>query len=323
MAASTESLSDEALISQANVDIEAERLLSAARLLEKVEKKDLLTADHQEVMKRAKTIRDIVDVHMKSAEEDTTWKKQGESHGNRDTIIYYKVEQSQLTCRIETPIEASLLLPLLAVCNESELYEKWMPKWRIPKIGVRGSKKLKEFKSRGSQIVQVTLDMPFPISDREVVYETYAVDAMDELSLIAMKGTSLNVGDKDGIVPPPDPGIKRIDFDVGWVIRQCPEDHPCLKNSEHKYPEDEHLLLVSLTMFTDAHVNYVPMSLINFTTRTALSGQWLALLQVATDVKDGKRPDHAECIEEKKELYGWVKERMDAMFAKLEEDKKN
>jgi len=41
-------------------------------------------------------------------------------------------------------------------------------------------------------------------------------------------------------------------------------------------------------------------------------------LQVATDVKEGKRPDHAECIRNKQELYGWVNGRIQAMFDKLD-----
>lgn len=259
---------------------------------------------------------------MVPAEEDTEWKKQAESHGNRDTIIYYKVEgHSKLICRIETPIEASLLVPLMAVFNESELYETWMPQFKFPfKMGVRKSDKLKEQPGRGAQVIKVTIDMPFPVADREVVFDTFAVDAIDELSLISMKGTSLDVGAEDGLVPPPEPGIKRIDFDCGWVIRRCPDDHPCLQKSKHKYPEGEHLILLSLTQFVDAHVNWVPQSLINFCTRTALGGQWSSLLQVATDVKEGKRPDHAKCIEEKQELYGWVNERIEAMFAKLDQD---
>jgi hypothetical protein len=314
-------LSDEELIRLADEEIEAECLLVAARLLERVENQDLLTAEHQEALTKAKIIQGIIDVHMVSAEEDPGWKKQGESHGNRDTIIYYKVEDhSKLICRIETPIEASLLVPLLAVVNESDLYEKWMPKWRFPRLGVRQSKMLKDYPSRGAQVIQVTLDMPYPISTREVVFKTFAVDAIEELSLISMTGRSLQVGADDGLVPPPEEGIKRIDFDSGWVVRQCPEDHPCLRNSKHKYPQDEHLLLVTLTMFADAHVGWVPQSVINFSTRTALSGLWGSLLQVATDVKEGKRPDHAKCIDEKKELYGWVNERIEAMYAKIDQD---
>lgn len=320
--ASEDAVSDDELIRQAQVEIDGERFLVAARLLQRVNNQDALKPAHQKVIEKAKIIDDIIKTHMIPAEEDTEWKKQAETHGNRDTIIYYKVEgHSKLTCRIETPIEASLLVPLMAVFNESELYETWMPQFKFPfKMGVRKSDKLKEQPGRGAQVVKVTIDMPFPVADREVVFDTFAVDAIDELSLISMKGTSLDVGAEDGLVPPPEPGIKRIDFDCGWVIRRCPDDHPCLQKSKHKYPEGEHLILLSLTQFVDAHVNWVPQSFINFCTRTALAGQWSSLLQVATDVKEGKRPDHAKCIEEKQELYGWVNERIEAMFAKLDQD---
>ena len=317
-----EASSDEELIRQADEEIGHERLLVAARFLEKVKNQDLLTKKHHTVIENAKRIQAIIDVHMVPAEEDSTWKKQAESHGNRDTMVYYRMDGLKLTSRIETPIESSLLVPLLATCNECELYQDWMPRWRIPfKMGVRESGKLKQLPARGAHVFQVTVDMPFPITDRQVVAETLACDAIDELGLIVMSGKSLEVGAEDGLVHPPDPGIKRIDFDVGWVIRKCPADHPCLKKSKHKYPEGEHLLLVGVTMAVDAHVSYVPQAFINFSTRTALSGQWGALLQVATDVKEGKRPDHDKVIQEKKELYGWVNQRIDAMFAKLEEEK--
>ena len=202
----------------------------AAKFLRRVKNQDFLTEHHKRALQKAADIQAIIDLHLTPPEEHTDeWQKQGESHGKRDTVIYYKVDHpSKLTCRIETPIESSLLVPLLAVFNESDLYETWMPKWSVPKMGVRQSLKLKEQPGRGAQIQQVTVDMPFPINDREVVLDTYAVDAIEELGLISWKGTSLEVGAENGLIPPPQPGITRIDFDCGWVIRKCPENHPCL-----------------------------------------------------------------------------------------------
>jgi hypothetical protein len=316
-----DSRSDEELIGLADEEAEGERYLVAARLLRKVKNKELLQPVHHNIVRKAGITADVIEEHLKPPEQG--WKKQGESHGHRDTIIYYKVEEhSKLTCRIETPIEGSLLVPLLATMTESELYHTWMPKWTFPfKMGVRDSQKLKDLPGRGAQVTQVTVDMPFPVADREVVYEAWAIDAIDELNLISMKGVSLEVGAEDGIVQPPEPGVKRITFDVGWVIRKCPEDHPCLTKSKHKYPEGEHLLLLSLTQFVDAHVKYVPQALINFSTRTALNGMWASLLQVAEEVRDVKRPDHDKAIAGKKELYGWVNERIEYLFSKLEEQK--
>jgi len=160
--------------------------------------------------------------------------------------------------------------------------------------------------------------MPFPLADREVVFEGWGIDAMEEQGSIAFKGVSLDVGAKDGFVQPPEPGIQRIDFDGGWVIRKCPEDHMCWKKSKHRYPEGEHLLLLSLTQYVDAHVDYIPQALVNFSTRTALGGQWGSLLQVAQDVKEGKRPEHAKAIAENPEHYGWINERVEAEYATLE-----
>lgn len=84
------------------------------------------------------------------------WIKQGESHSkNGDFTIYYKVEDgARLTCRIESPIPTSHLVPLLSVLNESELYEEWIPTFHRPfKMGVTSSKQLATF-SRGHQVIQ-------------------------------------------------------------------------------------------------------------------------------------------------------------------------
>lgn len=317
-------MSDEELIIQADEAIEGERLLVAGRLLRQVKEESSLTPFHQAVMKKAEIAQQVIDVHIKPAHDDPTWKRQSEMHGDRDTIIYYKMEgRSKLTCRIETPIETSLLVPLLAVCNESEIYDTWMPRWTFPvKLGVRQSIKLADLRGRGEQVVQVTVDMPFPIANREVVYSTTAVDAIDELGIIAVTALSLEEGmpiqqsADQPQVPPPEKDITRIDYESSFTFRRCPPDHPCLKESKHK---GESLILVTVTMFTDAHVGYVPLSVINFTTRVALGGQWGALLQVAQDVKEGKRPDHVKAIHEKPELYDWVNQRIAAMCSKIDD----
>jgi len=101
----------------------------------------------------------VIGIHLKPPTLEDGWKKQTEVHGNRDTIIYYKVEDpSKLICRIETPIEASLLVPFLAVIQGTQLfYDTWMPRWRFPfQMGVRKSLKLADQPGRGAQVVQVT-----------------------------------------------------------------------------------------------------------------------------------------------------------------------
>jgi hypothetical protein len=75
-----------------------------------------------------------------------------------DTLLYYKVHDSSsaISCRIDSTLDESLLVPLLSVFNESDLYSTWMPSWRHPKLGVRKSEKLKEM-GRGHQVIQVRL----------------------------------------------------------------------------------------------------------------------------------------------------------------------
>jgi hypothetical protein len=131
--------------------------------------------------------------------------------------------------------------------------------------------------------------------------------------------TTLHPGETDGGVeiPVPERGIVRMDFDGGVLFRECPLDHPSLARSRTEYPKDQHLLLCSLTMHIDAKVTFVPQALINFVTRTAISSMWHMLLHVAEEVRDGKRPQHAEAISQKKELYDWIVARIEVMFNKL------
>ena len=58
-----------------------------------------------------------------------------------------------------------------------------------------------------------------------------------------------------------------------------------------------------------------------FSTFALCSGQWGSLLQVAQDVKEGKRPAHNKCIAEKPELYSWINERIKAQEARYDAKK--
>jgi hypothetical protein len=50
-------------------------------------------------------------------------------------------------------------------------------------------------------------------------------------------------------------------------------------------------------MHVDGHFAGVPMSLIHFVTHTVIGHiMWAMLLQVAKDVREGERPQHAEVI---------------------------
>jgi len=176
------------------------------------------------------------------------------------------------------------------------------------------SNKLAEF-GRGHQVVQVKIDMPPFFNNRECIQHACAVDCIEEDKSIVTCVNSLDTGKHFEIdIPPTEKGYTRVDFKAGFVIRPCPPDHPALAKSKHEYPADEMLLLVSVQEEIDAHVAGVPMKLINFFTRTVLAAQWISLLKVAEEIRDGKRKGHQEAIKEKAELYSWVSERTNVMF---------
>jgi hypothetical protein len=313
-------ISDSDLIEQAAVLYKEERLLAAARCLRQVQEDASLTKFHQRLLHNAEICEKAV-TDLLSEPSSDGWKKQGESHGHYDTSIYYKVESgARLTCRMETPIPSSLLVPLLSVLNESNLYTEWIPKWTYPfKLGVRQSDQLLQ-ETRGHQIIQIQCDVPWPITPREVLMDVIAVDDIDEQGfIIAKMRTLLETNTQDlppGFsIPPLEKNTERIDFDGAVLFRPCPMDHPNYATSREKNTED--LILLQFTMYFDAHMAMVPQSVINFITRTVIGHIWGMLLQVAEEVRDGKRPKHAEAIAAKPDFYKWVNERTQFMLAEI------
>ena len=97
-----------------------------------------------------------------------------------ETRIYYKCDDERtLSVRVETVIERDLLVPLLSVLNESELYSEWLPRWTTPtRLGVRSSEKVAQV-GRCSQLVVITCDAPWPLETRQVVLDARAFDDME------------------------------------------------------------------------------------------------------------------------------------------------
>jgi hypothetical protein len=312
---------DADLIRQGEDLFSEEQYFRAAEALSKVSDRSLLESKQEFILQLASQGQAMMQELLTPNPEDSGWKKQGESHGHRDTMIHYKVhDDNSLLCRIETPIESSLLLPLVSVLNESDLYETWMPSWRFPRLGVKKSAMLAEM-GRGHQVVQVVIQMPFPFCDRECIQHAFAVDSIDQDNAIVIKIKNLDTGKhfEDAVdIPEADKGVKRIDFEAGMLIRACPPDHHLLENSKGEYPAGEKLLLLTLVQQVDAHVSGIPLSLVNFFTRTVLGQFWGSLLQVAEGVRDGKRPLHKKAIEGKTELYGWIDDRIKIMFDKID-----
>lgn len=318
-----------------------ERLLRAADELRRLPAEQR-TARHERILEMADNFEDaIADL----IEDQTTttaagsggsgsgvgggggggWKKQGESHNSkRDTLIYYKLDKddkdnsARLTCRIETPIEASLLVPILSVLNETSLYETWIPSWKIPlRMGIAASEQVAQV-SRGTQILRILCDCPWPYSQREAIIKAVAVDEIDEQGFIAIRLSSKIPRDEAGDIPPPSRNVERIDFEGTMLLRPCPRHHELLLKSKHVYTEP--LILVSFKMFVDPHMTGIPASVMNFMTRTVIGTIWSMFLSVAEGVRAGARPLHKRAIAEKKEFYDWMKLRIALLLQKAAVD---
>lgn len=315
-------MDDATLLQRAEELFDVERLLCAATLLNQVKDVSLFTERHLMILRWADAVRGgMADLKQNPDEDGSPWKKQSETHGHRDFFVFYRItEDNQLISRIDCAIESSLLVPILSVFNESDLYSTWMPTWKKPiKLGISQTKKLKET-GRGNQIIQVTVSLAWPFDDRELVMHVVAVDAIDEDGCIAIHAKSETPED-DPVIPEPLGGIVRMDYACSFLIQACPPDHPCLEKSKHRYPKDEELVLFSLKMTADPHVRAVPLSLQNFVTRTVIGRFWSTLLQVAEEVREGKRPVHKEAIDGKQELYAWIDQRISVLFGKLREQR--
>jgi hypothetical protein len=164
--------SDAEILAQAEQYLKEDRLNDALLEFRKVKNSNSLTVMHNEGIRKGEYIEEVYNKLESPASEG--WTKQGESHGHRDFITYYKVENGgKLWCRIESVIEASLYVPLLAVLNETNLYDTWFPKWSFPHLGIQQSKKIKQA-GRVEQLVQLTVDLPFPLNKREVMFWGFA-----------------------------------------------------------------------------------------------------------------------------------------------------
>jgi hypothetical protein len=152
---------------------EDDKVLYAARLLQSINSK-YFEAIHHHIIHEGAIFQQLLEQssshHHKhctrslggSSPKDNEWIKQGERHGKYNFCIYYKIsKENHLTCRIETPIAPDMLVPLLSVLvrlivhsvkliklisdspglfqNESELYQTWIPQYKVPKFEVTKS----------------------------------------------------------------------------------------------------------------------------------------------------------------------------------------
>ena len=350
--------------------IDDDRLLQAARLLRRhavdvpiANPLDATDAKLNAFVPKAAVMEDLIDsIKSNPKRPGTEWLVQCEHSGRRDVSIYYRMDtetQTKLTARIESPIHKDMLVPFLSVLNESELYKSWLPNWTMPRLRVRRSDKLSQT-GRCSQVVLVTVDLPWPFSSRECVLDAWGVDDIDASGDICVLVDSIKPGESmrcGSIVPDVDEsGVVRIDFEAGFLFRKLPGgweaardaaraaaswfgtgsssakggdgandsrrrssfDSTLSHDEDHDAESPGDQILVSVQMYMDPKLSYVPTSLLNFVIRTVLYTMWCMLLRVAEQVRDGKSESHQKSIRAKStELYDWVRERTGAMLARL------
>lgn len=271
-----------------------------------------------------------------SGDNDGGWIKQGEHHGQHNFSLYYHHHTSnQLSCRIETLTHPDLLVPILSVLNESELYACWLPNYNVPRLKVVRSEKWEQT-GRCTQIVNVETEVPWPLATRQVILKAVACDNIDAYpeedeclgkngGRILIRLQSLDCQDNaEGHVniPPVKKNTCRTHVSGGFTIEKCPSNH-LLKQSVMKRAANtssstaavDDLVLVTFSFTVDPQLAVIPKSFVNFFLRVAMSQMWNMFLNIAEQVKEGKRPEHSKAIKEKKELYNWIEERTRVMLS--------
>lgn len=277
----------------------------------------ILDDKHRAMLARAEEAEAFVK-DIKAKPEGGDWIDQGISRGKYPTRILYRLEEgehkTELRARCETPIKKDLLESLFCVLNETELYETWLPSFTVPKFKIRECRKLKQI-GRVSQILLVVMDLPWPLTAREIVISAAAFDDIEDKGHIGIKMKNIDTKD-DETVPEATSKAVRVDMDGGFLFEACPADHPAMEYVDKE--DGEEYLLVTFSALMNPNMRNLPQSLLNFLVKTALGTAWKMLLKIAQDVKDGKRPDHATAmITKREELYDYIKGRVDDMLSTL------
>ena len=283
------------------------------------------------VLQKAKQSESFMDMLREDAEKDASWETQkslsfsltsssftSSQKSREQTKIYYKTieNDTKLIVRVDQSIKRDMLVPVLATLNESQLYASWLPSWTMPKLKFSRTEKLDQ-RGRCSQLLLVTVECPWPFSTREVVLDALAFDDIDESGVVAVLLNSCDCED-DERVPAIDHKFgqcTRVDFHGGFLFRAIPSEGDAWKKAREIHGDE---MIVSFIFNIDPKISYVPVSIIQFVTRTVIGTLWAMFMKIANKVKNGEMKEHAKAIESKRlVLYDWVDERVKIMFARI------
>ncbi len=313
---------------------EDDKLLLAARYLRGIDSRHLQKF-HHDILREAAIFQQLLN----TTTDPSGWVKQGQHIGRHNFSIHYKIRETphgqDLSCQLETVLRSELLVPIISVLNESELYTTWLPNWTVPKLQVTKSEKIQQ-SGRCSQVINVETEVPWPLASRQVILKAVACDNIDRFPAeendttttcvdedggrIIIRIQSLDSEDNIGEglnIPACEKHVVRLKVQGCFIIEKCPADHAmtqCLIKYDDRIARAESsredLVLVTFRFCVDPQLTNVPKSFINFFVRTVIGQMWNKFLNVAEEVKDGLRPAHSEAIAMKRELvYEWVEER--------------
>jgi len=289
-----------------------DRLFDAYRELQKVKEEDL-TEEEKETIKIAESCQKFADLI--KGEVDPTWTSLGESKKNyRYQNMHYKLDTQpvRVDMTIESPVETSLVIPLIATLNEVDLYSSWLPNWNKPKFRVTRSETLKKT-GKLSQVFTTRTETPQ--NTVEFYVNATVLDDSETSKEFVVNLDALKPGEADGLCPDPVEGVNRILLSGGMMFRKCPDDVAARAKElrkKNKNAKDEDIVMVSLSIVYSNPTKFLKPNFIMrqvglFILKTVIGAMWSKLLGVAEEIRDGKRPEFDKLMEERKETYDWVK----------------
>jgi len=298
------------------------RLLCAASLIEDIDPK-YYELEHHNIMRDESKIKAVLRDCSSATSEDDEWTKQVEQHGKHEFSVYTKMDvaSNKFSYRLTTPIEASMLIPILSVFNETELFITWFPRYKFPKYQMTKSEKLVQL-GRASQIVLLETENQWPIPRRELLLKAVSCVNLQE-DEESRSDTSLNTPSRIvvsiesldtesdgqyGLKVSPSAAGKRVAVDAGLVFEASPE-------------ADSEILFTWTFSMTITKKFALPLNFFNFLLKFAMPRVWVMLLRVAEEIKDGKRREHIDAIQRKRgEFYDWMEECVSSLLGRKYKD---
>ncbi|PFH31343.1 hypothetical protein BESB_027780 [Besnoitia besnoiti] len=204
----------------------------------------------------------------------------------------YEDNRELLTFRIEGESDAPLL-SILSVLNEVDLFKLWVPYYSQPfKLGLRQADSTSM--GRVDQLVQFHVDFPWPFSNRDALFEVWAVDDFERNSQIVVKMTTLdheNPSPRARVpVPKPAKGVERMCVDGSLVIS----------------PRGSHSSFLRLVWHENCRMR-VPMKMVDFVSSIVAKGAFNSFRAACKTAMDG---EHQERRKKNRFLYGFIENRL-------------